>query len=147
MLLSTRVDRVRHWLTPTVSTMLSKWVIGLLPANAERRRELIKAAALVGTTLDDKIEMGQVSHLSSAYLVSFQIKQLRTAEAFAEFGRECCMTSRASILRTAIMAGLRLPRVEFGVMSQTRNAPFEECEMFDIIATARDLFPQEMNNA
>ncbi len=142
-MLSTRVERVSNWLTPTISTMLSKWVIDLLPVNAERRRVLVKAAALIGTTLGHKVELGQVSHMASSSIVAFPIKHLKTAEAFAEFGRESCMTSKASILRTAIMLGLNLPRAEFGVMSQTRDTPFSGSEVLTILAKAKELFPKE----
>lgn len=143
---SRKILALNHWLKPqTVSTMLAKWVHDLLPTDELRKRRIIKAAALAGTQLGDDVLIGQVSYIQhKAKIVAFGIRTPAAASAFHEFGRECAMVSRASILRTCIMMGLRLPRIEKGVMSQTRKEKLSDQEIFALVEQARERFPEEM---
>lgn len=126
--------------TPVVSTMLSNWVWDVLKFAP---KETIKAAALVGTTMGHIVKIGQVSHEYTAKIARLSVRTTDLAFSLDQLGRECCMSSKASILRTAIMLGLGLPRIELGVMSRTRHEPMslEECTV--IISRAKSLYPQE----
>lgn len=140
------VAALSEWLKPpAVSTMIPDWVHMLIPKHwpVEGIPLFFKAAALVGTERASVVTAGQVSHEHKATIVAFKICGPAAAKAIALFGHECCMVSKASILRTAIMVGLNLPRVENGVMSCTRCTPFTDLERDTIEKHARSLFPEE----
>ncbi len=125
-----------------VGTMVPNWVTDILPHDG-RDSQIIKAACLVGTGLSDRVLIGQVSHMR-ATAVAFKIQTPKAAYALSDFARVCCLTVRASILRTAIMIGLELPRVGEGVMSCTRTEKLTEKEIYDLLEKAKSSFPHEL---
>ena len=100
------------------------------------RRSFLKDAAIVGSRLGHLITakgFGQVSCIAKNHtIIKVHFETLEEAYLMASFGWECSMSNRSSILRTAIMLGLKLPRIEEGIMSQTRLHPFTRRERDDI---------------
>ena len=122
--------------------MLPHWLIDLLPTNGFwinkqyiSRRDLFWAAAINGAQRGTEAVVGQVS-FEDGFLVNVKFRSEREIELIHNFARALYMSKPASALRTAIMLGLRLPRVEEGVMSQIRVEPFTHHELRDFWTSA-----------
>ena len=137
-----RILQYRDWLeAPGLSCSLARWLIDLFPKPQLRPfRDLLRDAAIAGTARRD-IRMGQVSfyqpETARPHVVLFHT--LQEVELLMEFGAACWLSVPASILRTAIMCGLPLPRVEHGVMSPTRTEQFTHQELARIEERAQIL--------
>ena len=137
--------RAAGLLNRSVSTMLPKWVVDLLPPAHESwqlpdgrcvsRRQFLAACAYHGCKRRREALIGQVSVLIDSMELCCVKVDLRLARALYQLAQELYMSVPASILRTAIMLGLPLPRVEEGVMSCTRITPLTEREIIEILST------------
>jgi hypothetical protein len=125
----------KPWLK-NLTCRLSEWLWNLIPENINQR-EFLTAAAICGATRKD-LKWGQVSfEIDNSRCTYLKMPSLVAAKLLVEFGDYMYMTSPASILRTAIMAGLPLPRIHLGVMSQTRYSFFNKDEIQDIFNKAQ----------
>ena len=125
-----------------IHCMLPRWLIDLLPVSGFwinkqyiSRRELLWAAAINGAQRGAEAVVGQVS-FESGFLVNVKFRSEREIELIRNFAQALYLSKPASVLRTAIMLGLRLPRVEEGVMSQIRTEKFTHRELRDIWSSA-----------
>jgi len=130
------IFNLEKWLQmPGVSTFLPYWVTDLLPEKVIfskkifKKRQLLRMAAICGTSYGEIVRVGQVSFVQPAKLWSIYFKTPKEARLMANFGHVCFLTKAASILRTAIMIGLGLPRIKDGVMSCTRKEAFTKTEL------------------
>ena len=158
MELSTRtreVLRYERWLKREgISCSLPKWVRDLLPKEIAfidltiPLPVFLRAVAMRGTLQEEEVLVGQVSFFEpkTARPVILHLHQVEEAKRLADFGKALFMTEPASILRTAIMIGLSLPRIKLGVISPTRLKPFtlRELKIFwaegnDVLATKQGL--------
>jgi hypothetical protein len=125
-----------------VHCMLPRWLVNLLPTSGFwigkeyiSRRDLFWAAAINGAQRGIEAVVGQVS-FENGFLINVKFRSEREIELIHNFARSLYMSKPASVLRTAIMLGLRLPRVEEGIMSQIRTELFTHRELRDIWASA-----------
>jgi len=125
-----------------VHCMLPHWLITLLPTTGFwvdkqyiSRRDLFWAAAINGAQRGKEAVVGQVS-FEDGFLVNVKFRSEREIELIHNFAQSLYMSKPASVLRTAIMLGLRLPRVEEGVISQIRTEKFTHRELRDLWTSA-----------
>jgi len=145
-LLGINIKLINRWLKQEgITCSLAKWVVDLLPTHfasetgrVYSKRQILAVAAICGTVMAEKVQLGQVSFYNKpkAEVWSVHFHTLREAKLLEKFGEECYLTKPASILRTAIMMGLRLPRVELGVMSQTRVEVLTTEELENLVTEA-----------
>ena len=125
-----------------IHCMLPHWLISLLPTNGFwvdkqyiSRRDLFWAAAINGAQRGAEAVVGQVS-FEDGFLVNVKFRSKREIELMHNFARSLYLSKPASVLRTAIMLGLKLPRVEEGVMSQIRAEKLTHAELREIWLSA-----------
>lgn len=133
-------ERYAIWLQP-LSSSISGWVSSLFPRDIPRQ-PLLNAAAIIGASRRDLV-CGQVQYYwADNKTIVMRLKQPKVAQMLDDFGTYLYMNSRAGIVRTAIMAGLPLPRIEYGVMSPTRKEPFTKMEMQTMQKKAQEILDE-----
>jgi len=84
-----------------------------------------------------EVKVGQVSVDWPAFRTNLQLESKGEVALFNAAAERWWLSIPASVLRTAILLGLPLPRIEEGVMSQTREEPFTEGELIAIRERAK----------
>jgi len=122
------LDYPRSIWTREVFSDLPEWVSKLIPTDlwdSSRNvrwshTNLIRACVLAGTLRKD-IKWGQVSFIQK-HAKTFSLMFTSTeALAMQAFAKRIHVTEPSNTVRTALMNGMKLPHVEDGVMSCTRE--------------------------
>jgi len=141
------LDTLDRWMGIQTVT-LSNWLVDLLRVKELKRdrdagglRSFLRACAIVGMSRDD-LQVGQLCCANKYHtLITMKIFDPRLAQMAMDFQKRMYIASRGAVWRTAVMAGLPLRGIEYGVITQTRREAFSDTEMETILAKAEQLLP------